>query len=175
MITIREATFDDISAISQVHVDTWRSTYAGIVPDAVLARMSYEKRQEAWRRVFENASKVDGFTYVAENELRQVIGFSDGGKERTGNLSYSGELNALYILKHYQRRGLGREMVASVAQRLHQMGLRSMLTWVLERNPACQFYEALGSHIVQKKEITIGEKSLIEVAYGWHELSVLFN
>lgn len=36
-ITIREAVYDDIPAISQVHVDTWRSTYAGIVPDEVLA------------------------------------------------------------------------------------------------------------------------------------------
>ena len=30
---IREATRNDVSAIAKVHVDTWRTTYRGIVPD----------------------------------------------------------------------------------------------------------------------------------------------
>ncbi len=175
IITIREAVYDDIPAISQVHVDTWRSTYAGIVPDEVLAGLSYKKRQVAWQQVFENARKVDGFTYVAENELGQVIGFSDGGKERTKRPNYQGELNALYILEGYQRQGFGRELVTVTARRLDSMGIRTMLVWVLEMNPACEFYEALGGQVVQEKEIEIGGKELIEIAYGWRELSTLLH
>ena len=174
-ITIREAVYGDIPAISRVHVDTWRSTYAGIVPDEVLARLSYEKRQIAWQQVFENASKVEGFTYVAEDALGQVVGFSDGGKERTQNLNYQGELNALYILESYQRHGFGRDLVAVAAQRLESVGIDSMLVWVLEMNPACAFYAALGGQVVQEKEIEIGGEELTEIAYGWRELSTLLH
>lgn len=44
-----------------------------------------------------------------------------------------------------------------------------MLVWVLVDNPACQFYAALGGNPVHEKEIEIGGKPLIEVAYGWIE------
>ena len=36
MLTIRPAEIDDAAAIARVHVDTWRSTYAGIIPQHYL-------------------------------------------------------------------------------------------------------------------------------------------
>ena len=45
-----------------VHVDTWRSTYSGIVPDEVLTDLSYEKRENAWQNVFEQAVHSDGLS-----------------------------------------------------------------------------------------------------------------
>jgi hypothetical protein len=50
---------------------------------------------------------------------------------------------------------------------LGQLGINSMLVWVLVDNPACQFHAALGGKVVHEKELTIGGKPLIEVAYGW--------
>ncbi len=38
---IREARTEDIAGIAKVHVDTWQTTYAGIVPDEHLANMTY--------------------------------------------------------------------------------------------------------------------------------------
>ena len=40
---IREATLDDVPGIARVHVDTWRTTYPGIVPAEHLAGLSYER------------------------------------------------------------------------------------------------------------------------------------
>ena len=45
MSLIRPATLEDAPAIARVHVDTWRTTYAGIVPDEHLAKLSYERSQ----------------------------------------------------------------------------------------------------------------------------------
>lgn len=112
---VREAAPSDIPAISRVHVDTWRTTYHGIVPDEVLANLSYKKRENGWRQVFNNAPKDHGFTYVAEDESGQIVGFANGGVERTGHPVYQGELNAIYILKSHQQKGIGRELVQTRA------------------------------------------------------------
>jgi hypothetical protein len=45
------------------------------------------------------------------------------------------------------------------------------VVWVLAENPARRFYEALGGKIVFEKRIEIGGASLVEVAYGWEEMS----
>ncbi len=39
---IREARLEDASAIARVHIDAWRETYQGIIPDTYLAQLSYE-------------------------------------------------------------------------------------------------------------------------------------
>lgn len=46
MLRTREARFEDARSIAAVHVDTWRTTYAGIVPDDALAALSY-----AWKDI----------------------------------------------------------------------------------------------------------------------------
>lgn len=172
---MREATYRDIPAIAKVHVDTWRSTYLGIVPDEVLSGLSCEKRENAWQKVFDLASEFNGFTYVSEDEAGRIVGFVNGGRERTGNQIYRGEINALYLLRSYQNKGIGRRLVRLAVERLTQMNVHSMLVWVLEDNPACKFYEALGGQKIQRKDIEIGGNRLTELAYGWTDISLLLK
>jgi hypothetical protein len=40
MITLRPATVADAAAISHIHVESWRTTYRGVVPDAFLDALS---------------------------------------------------------------------------------------------------------------------------------------
>lgn len=164
---IREATQSDVPAISKVHVDTWRTTYRGIVPDEHLANLSYERRANGWYQILNRAPEDGNFTYIAEDESGEIVGFANGGVERTGDPIYRGELTAIYIRQSYQGKGIGRGLVHVVAERLGRLGMNSMLVWVLVDNPACQFYAALGGKLVHEKELMIGGKPLIEVAYGW--------
>lgn len=170
---IREATQDDVPAIARVHVDTWRTTYQGIVPDHHLANLSYERRAKGWYQILNCAPAEGSFTYVAEAEQGELIGFANGGRERSGNSIYSGELNAIYILQTHQGQGVGRRLVQAVAERLYQANMTSMRVWVLVENPACRFYAALGGNPIAEKEIVIGGKPLTEVAYGWADTSTL--
>lgn len=39
---------DDAAAIARIHVDTWRDTYAGILPDRVLLNMSTAREGGGW-------------------------------------------------------------------------------------------------------------------------------
>jgi ribosomal protein S18 acetylase RimI-like enzyme len=169
---IREARPEDAAAIARIHVDSWRSTYKGIVPDEHLAGLSYERREQGWREALSNPDNRS-FVYVAEDEAGNVVGFASGGPEREGHPDYKGELYAIYLFAQFQRRGLGRQLTQAVARRLLKAGISSMLVWVLADNPGRAFYEALGGTYLSEKKITIGEKELVEVAYGWRDIRVL--
>ena len=165
-ILIRKAKVEDAKGIAKVHVDSWRTTYKGIVPDTFLESLSYEKRELIWEKGI-----TENHVYIAEDENGQVIGFSTGGKERTGKYeAYTGELYAIYLLKEYQGQGIGRLLFQAVVEDLKDNNFNSMLIWAIEENPACLFYEALGGKKIEIQDIEIAGKNLSEVAYGWGEM-----
>jgi len=170
---IREANLNDVQAIARVHVDAWRTTYKGIIPESYLAKLSYQQRESAWRKTLENTTSSSQFVYVAENNSGEIIGFANGGKERTGNCTYKGELYAIYVLKAYQHQGIGCNLTLSVADKLSESGFNSMFVWVLADNPACGFYENIGGQKVDEQQIERGGVILKEIAYGWQNLTIM--
>lgn len=170
---VQEARLDDATAIALVHVDTWRTAYRGIVPEDYLAQLSYKKRESSWVQMLSTAAENKHFIYVVEDGTGQIIAFADGGKERTSDLVYKGELYAIYVLDAYQRQGIGRRLTLSVVERLAHWGFYSLLVWVLADNPACRFYEALGGQKVYEKQVETGRVMLNEIAYGWTDTRVL--
>ena len=49
-----------------------------------------------------------------------------------------------------------------------------MLVWVLEDNHgARRFYESLGGELVGRKTVVIGGADLVEVSYGWKDITGL--
>jgi GNAT superfamily N-acetyltransferase len=69
---------------------------------------------------------------------------------------------AIYILKEYQRKGIGKQLI----QGLIKESMSSFLVWVLADNPSRRFYEKLGGKKIGTESITIGGVDLDEVAYG---------
>ncbi|MEH2118517.1 GNAT family N-acetyltransferase [Nostoc sp.] len=164
-MVIRKANLADAPTIA-MHVNAWRTTYSNLMPAKFLADLSDEEQETKWVKIFSNIAQ-DNFTYVAEDEIGQIVGFANGGQERTGDRIYQGKLYAIYIIEKYQRQGLGYRLISTVATRLLQSGISSMLVWVLADNPASGFYQSLGGQQVNQKQIEIGTVQLIEVAYGW--------
>ena len=171
---IRQAAIDDAAAIARVHVDAWRTTYVGIVPDEYLAGLSYDEREEKWRAGLANPTFGE-FTLVAENDSQTIVGFATGGPEREGDTVYRGELHAIYLLTDARRQGVGRRLVSEVARRLLEAGFDSMLVWVLADNPSRRFYEALGASFVCDNVVEIGGARLIEQAWGWPDIQRLLT
>lgn len=92
---------------------------------------------------------------------------------RNSDPVFESELYTIYLLESHQHMGLGRLLTSKIPQRLLEEGIHSMLVWVLAANPSRLFYEALGATQVSERDITIGNASLPEVAYGWTNLSSL--
>ena len=80
-----------------VHVNTWRTTYQGMIPESYLARLSYQKRKERWKNMLgvSKVEKADYWVYVVENNTKQIIAFADGGLNRNSDSIYQGELYAI--------------------------------------------------------------------------------
>jgi L-amino acid N-acyltransferase YncA len=167
-MVIRPAVLADAEAIARVHVESWRTTYAGIVPDEFLAALSVERRAEVWRNNL--AENRQSYLVVAE-QAGEVIGFAVGGPNREAEDKYGAELYAIYLLANTQKRGTGRALMKAVVQELARRGFTSLLVWVLVDNSACQFYQRLGGQFVREKEIEIGGLALKEAAYGWKSLA----
>ena len=171
---IREARAADAAAIARVHVDSWRTTYAGILPADFLAALSYATREESWSRVL-SAPGGRSFTCVAEDEEGRIVGFASGGPEREGDPVYKGELYAIYVLAQCQRRGIGSRLTWAVVRSLVERDIESMLLWVLADNPSRGFYETLGARRIRERATEVGGIEVIEVAYGWPSLPRLSN
>ena len=164
---IRPALPVDAAEIARVHVDSWRTSYRGLLADDFLESLSEAGYTERWRRVIgDGTSRV----FVVE-EPEGIVGFASGGRERAGESGFEGELYAIYIVAGSQRLGHGRELVRAMEAALRDMGLSDMIVWVLRDNvPAREFYERLGGSYVRSQPITIGATTLEEMSYGWRSL-----
>ena len=82
-LRIRRAETSNAGPIARVHVDTWRTTYSGIVPDEYLVSLSYRDRESVWTEILTTGSPRTS-NFVAETDGGEVVGFADGGPEREG-------------------------------------------------------------------------------------------
>ena len=171
---VRQAAPNDAAAIARIHVDSWRTTYRGIIPEAYLASLSYEEGEKRWAaRLSDSAGKI--CVYVAENEAGQIVGFVCGGPDRDNDPVYKGELYAIYILQTAQGQGLGRRLTLALAEGLLQIGIDSMILWVFAGNPARRFYEALGGQLVKSNQFEVSGATIDEVAYAWPDIRTLLK
>lgn len=164
-VSIRHAVPDDAEGIAEVHVASWRSTYRGIISDAFLDGLTVEGRARSWRWTFAHPNDHE-VIFVAEDNGR-IIGFANGGKNRNPEYPHGGEVYAIYLLKEYHGRGIGKRLFAAVADALKRSGYDSFMLWVLKDNPTLGFYLAQGGRVIGEKEIGIGGDQLIELAVGW--------
>lgn len=146
------------------------------MPNEYIEKRSYEKRHNNWKKRLDVTTKTetDYFIYVAENPVKEIVGFVDGGLAREDS-NYQGEIYALYVLEAYHRKGIGKSLIQAIASKLAQSGLTSIMVWVLEDNPASQFYQALDGQRIEQKQIKISGIEFTEIAYAWNDTQVLLT
>jgi L-amino acid N-acyltransferase YncA len=169
---IRRATLGDATGIANVHVQTWRSTYKGIIPDEYLDSLTIENRTKSWQR---HLRTLHIAIFVVENEAGEIIGFAAGGPEQTKNFNYQAELYTIYILDDYQQQNIGKQLFKTVVEFLEEKQYQNMLIWALEKNVNRRFYESLGGQLVASKSISIFGKELREVGYAWGNMNDLLT
>lgn len=168
---IRSATAADAAGIAHVHVESWRATYPGMLPDRYLVGLSTAAHERRWRGLLSGSAPPRGRrTYVAQGPGGRIMGFASCGPQRTGLPGFSGEFYAVYLLDQAQGQGLGRRFLAAMAQHLLAGDTQSALVWVLRDNPSRYFYERLGGDLLAEQPISFAGARLTEVAYGWTDL-----
>src|ERR1700693_2665723 len=159
---IRPAVIEDARAIAEVHVESWRSTYRGIFPEALLNGWSVEKCESSWRDSLAAHEPPSVITLAGCDAGGRVVAFVSGGRERTGQLGCDGEIHAIYLRREVQRRGLGTLLVRQFVHELDTRGFGSMAVWVLALNPSKSIYESLGGKVIGQQQIERGGQPFIE-------------
>ena len=169
MLTIRPAEIEDAANIANVHVKTWRATYAGILPKSHMDSLSLQSRSIDWARIMEHGGE-ELVIMVSEAEDGEIVGFVSGGPIRSVVPGHEAEISSLYILPGFQKAGHGRRLFMAASNRLARQGLQGLAVWVLKDNPATGFYKHLGGELVSSRSIRYAETDLDEVAYGWADI-----
>ncbi len=148
----------DITELAAVHIQCWNETYRGIIPDDYLDKLSLESRIQIWTKVLGSPGH---YGEIVRHECR-LFAFLSAGKAIEKQGYPSEEIFALYVLKAFQRKNLGRELCTRL---FATKDLQAVCAWVLRENPSCQFYERMGGKIIDARDTEIGGKIFQEVLY----------
>ena len=126
-----------------MHVHSWRSTYAGLIPADFLAGLSVERRAEGWKQLLEREEPGSGLLVL---ETDDVVGFCHYSRSRDDDREdRTAELTAIYLVDREWGKGGGTMLMDEATRAMVHDGYTRASLWVLEGNlRARQFYEARG-------------------------------
>ena len=165
-LIIRKANLSDAPGIAKVHVDSWRSTYKGIIPQSFLDGLSYEQRTILWKN---NISDKNNTIYVAENE-GEIIGFVTGGTRNTNKEAGASDLTSIYLLEEWQGKTIGKKLLNQIMIAFLEQGYQKIYVDVLAANKTRQFYQYYGAEYVKTVQLNIAGKTLYEEIYVWNNV-----
>jgi GNAT superfamily N-acetyltransferase len=170
-MALRRAVARDEPAIARLHADSWRTAYRGILRDDFLDDTVVANRRELWSTRFAEIGREDQLILVSEErgEIQAfACAFLDADPE-WGTL-----LDNLHVIPGLKRKGLGRRLMAAVAEYVRQHADHSRLhLWVYEQNTQARgFYERLGGVITDSVAEEAPDGSRVNaLRYVWQEPS----
>ena len=166
-VLVRAATTSDAAVLAQVHVESWRAAYRGLVPQPHLDALSWEDRRDRWQGLLAQSAADVTQNWVAVAAER-VIGFASLGPSRDPDASAEvAELFAVYVRSDHWRGGTGSRLLQRGVAALPQH-FRRVDVWVLEGNRAARDFYARCGFVADgaAKQIEIGGTWLAELRYG---------
>lgn len=163
---IRRMRPEDAPVVAEIHIQSWREAYKGIINQDFLDSLDLQKRTEGWkagvekndppllRLVCEKNGKVRGFACGLEN--RSPVEMPD----------CDSELWAIYVDPASTRIGVGGALLEGFIAELGALGKSKLCIWTLTDNHrARHFYEKSGGVLRGKKVTKIAGQELPEVGY----------
>lgn len=145
---VRPADLGDVDALARVHIESWRRSYRGLLPDSFLSSLRHERLAASfWRRLA--TDEIDECIRVVEVDGR-VGGFVSFGPHHGDPswLGYAGEIYMLYVLPELTGSGHGRALLRRAFDELARCRCHWVMVWVLARNQrARRFYEREGMRL----------------------------
>lgn len=148
-IVYRKATTEDCYSIAELKGIVWNTTYKGIYSEEKLIGYDVKKNEQIMRNIINN-SEVE--IYVATDDDR-IVGFMTCGKPYKPFKHYKREVGLLYILKEYQKQGIGKGFFEIARKQVKEAGYNEFVVAVNSQNVnAIQFYLAMGGAIILSEE-----------------------
>ncbi|MBY0413180.1 MAG: GNAT family N-acetyltransferase [Bdellovibrionales bacterium] len=171
-VKVRAATPDDAAEIANVHINSWREAYKGLLPQVFLDErpLYFKNRYQLWKSVL---SVPNNITFVAECSENGVIGMVNGSKARNAEYEDYAEVYCLYLLQKYHGQKIGFELLKKSFEAFEYRGYSKAYLWVLEGNPTIKFYEKTGGiHKGHIMEETVAGQLMNELCFTWDSLDL---
>ena len=169
MINIRLATEMDFPTIAKIRIDNWRKTYKGLLPQAFLDDLTYEKETLDWLH-FDQSEISSVFVATAENH--SILGFvaiQPFNEEAT-----IGEIYALHTAEAFRGLGIGKALIYFSAKQFKAHQINEMRLWVVDgNNQAIAIYEHLGAEVYIKRIAKIDWADVPEIGMKWPNLNLI--
>ncbi|MGW3043104.1 N-acetyltransferase family protein [Kitasatospora sp. NPDC001159] len=166
--TIRHGGAQDAARVAELHADSWRTTYRGIVPDEALGDGLAAQRRELWELrleadygepentpvllIAEQAGETAGFVYLVPQPDGRVL------------------VDNLHVRPGRTGGGIGRELLAAARAEVAEWhpGAELYLEVLSGNTRAIAFYEREGGVRVRAQEgVFPGGYLLPEYVYAW--------
>lgn len=171
-IIIRKATIEDTAEIANVHINSWREAYKGLLPQDFLDEgpLNFKKRYELWKKVTQNPDQV---TLVAESADHGIVGFVNGTHGRDKDKKDWCEVWSIYLLEKYHNKKIGFNLLKQYFDAHIDKGFTKGYLWVLDNNPTIKFYEKVGGRYEGRdKEDEIADQKVKELMFVWDDIKL---
>ena len=163
-ILVRPAKIDDVAAVAKLHVDTWRTTYSGLIAPDFLSSLTYEEKEAQWMQGMKASSSRTQRLVATHDGV--VAGFSIVGQRGPDEWGDASEMYALYVAEGLQGRGIGKQLFDSASTWAHDAGHDRLIIRVLKGNePAIRFYGSRGAILCGEENVQIGGRTYLEHVY----------
>lgn len=156
---VRLAKLNDCEELSKLKQKVWQETYRGIYSDSKIDNYDYEENKNKFINIINNP---DIFLYVVEDNSK-LVGYMDCGIPLRPYKDYEQEIGLLYLLKDYQRKGIGKELFNIGYNKIKENGYNEFFISCNKYNVNAQeFYKKMGGVIDHVDEDNI-DKSIPQV------------
>ena len=135
---VRAARASDAAGLARVQVESWRVSFAGLVPADVLAELTSAAAEEQWAGRWLEAitappSSRHRVHVAVDAGKTSVAGFAAAGPATDGDLwpGTDAELYELHVLPELAGQGHGGRLLHAVADTLAEDGFQTASTWAL--------------------------------------------
>ena len=159
---IEKSKKDDCKAIVEFITKTWNETYRGIVNNEFLDNLQITE-EKRYTTFINNFDEKNNMQYIIKIDS-QIIAFL---KLIKSNDEKYIELQSLYVLKEYQNKGIGKELIQKAFDEAKKMGYEKMFIGCLEKNKSNEFYKKMGGKFIKKREFKLANQILYENVYEY--------
>lgn len=154
---IRQATPQDVPLIHRLAKEVFFVTYEPLQPKEKVAylfnimysEVALTEQMEKKKHTFLLAEDASGYLGYASYEFN----YQGSGKTK---------IHKIYVMPGAQGKGVGKEMINSIAKIARQNEVEILLLDVFRHNPAIQFYEKLGFKKVGERITEVGNSFVMD-------------
>jgi diamine N-acetyltransferase len=149
MLSIRNASIEDIPLIREMCFNVWPQTYAHLLSQDQIDYMLHMMYSEA---SLKKQMEEEGCCFLVVQKDTEPVAFASYSEHKP----FVWKLHKIYILPSQQGTGIGRYIIDHIVNDIRPKNAKAIQLQVNRENKAKDFYHKLGFRIIETADFDIG-------------------